>query len=241
MVARSEVDITWLGHSTFLLTGPTGKTVLIDPFVMSNPRCPDALKSFEHLDVVAITHAHFDHIGDVVQVCAENDPSAVVAIIELAAWLRTQGIESEAIVEMNIGGTVQLDGVSITMVNATHSAGIQDGDRMLYGGAPAGLILRFDDGTSIYHAGDTDVFGDMALIGELYAPDTALLPIGDNYTMGPRSAAKACELLGVRRVVPMHYGTWPVLVGTPAQLRAECAKRGLDVEVLAIEPGQTIT
>jgi L-ascorbate metabolism protein UlaG (beta-lactamase superfamily) len=240
-MTASSVSITWLGHSTFLLTGPTGKTVLIDPFVMSNPRCPDALKSFERLDIVAVTHGHFDHVADAVQVCAENDPSAVVAIIELAAWLRSQGVASEVIVEMNIGGTVQLDGVSITMVQATHSAGIQDGDRMLYGGVPAGLILSFDDGPSIYHAGDTDVFGDMALIAELYAPDIALLPIGDNYTMGPRSAAKACELLGVRRIVPMHYGTWPVLAGTPAELRQECEKRGLDVEVMAIDPGQTFT
>ena len=239
-MSSSGVTITWLGHSTFLLSGPTGNTVLIDPFVMSNPRCPDALKTFERLDIVVITHGHFDHVGDALQVCAENAPSAVVAIVELAAWLRGQGIAADSVVEMNIGGTVQLDGVSITMVHATHTAGIQDGDRMLYGGVPAGLILSFDDGPSIYHAGDTDVFGDMALIAELYAPDIALLPIGGNYTMGPRSAAKACELLGVRRIVPMHYGTWPVLAGTPQELRQECEKRGLDVEVLAIEPGQTI-
>ncbi len=239
-MSSSRVRITWLGHSTFLLTGPDGNTVLIDPFVMSNPRCPDTLKSFARLDVVAITHGHFDHVGDAVQVCAENDPTAVVAIIEVASWLRGQGVSADAIVEMNIGGTVQLDGVSITMVHATHTAGIQDGDNMLYGGSPAGLVLEFDDHTSIYHAGDTDVFGDMALIAELFAPDIALLPIGGHYTMGPRSAAKACELLGVGRVVPMHYGTWPVLAGTPEDLRQECDRRGLNVEVLSIDPGQTI-
>ncbi len=239
-MSASGVRITWLGHATFLLSGPDGNTVLIDPFVMSNPQCPEALKTFARLDVVAITHGHFDHVADVVQVCAENDPKSVVAIIEVAAWLRTQGVSGDAIVEMNIGGTVQLDGVSITMVRATHSAGIQDGDRMLYGGVSAGLILTFDDQTTIYHAGDTDVFGDMALIAELFAPDIALLPIGDHYTMGPRSAAKACELLGVRRVVPMHYGTWPVLTGTPGELHQDCEQRGLDIEVLSIKPGQTI-
>ena len=240
-MSSNGVGITWLGHATFLLTGPAGNTVLIDPFVMSNPSCPEALKAFERLDIVAITHGHFDHAGDVLQVCAENRPSAVVAIIELAAWLRDREVAADMVVEMNIGGNVLVDGVSITMVHATHSAGINDGDAMLYGGVAAGLIIKFDDGTSVYHAGDTDVFGDMALIAELYAPDIALLPIGDNYTMGPRAAALACELLRVKRVIPMHYGTWPVLKGTAKDFRQECERRGLNIEVIEIEPGQTVT
>lgn len=231
------IRVTWLGHATFTLRAADGTTLLIDPFVMSNPSCPDECKSFERLDVVAITHAHADHMSDVVQVCAENDPVAVVGQPEIAAWLRSQGVDEETVLEMNKGGTVQVAGVDVTMVDANHSSSIQDGERMLYGGEPAGLVFTFENGARVYHAGDTNVFGDMALIGELYRPDVALLPIGDHYTMGPLEAAKACELLGVPRVIPMHYGTWPILHGTPDALRQECERRGVDVDVIALEPG----
>lgn len=233
------VRITWFGHATFLLTGPDGETVLVDPFVASNPSCPEKLRSFARLDVIAITHGHLDHMADAAQIYQQHQP-VVVAIVEVAAWLRGQGIPQDAVTEMNKGGTVRVGGVEITMVDANHSAGIVDGDRILYGGEPAGLIFTFSNGTRVYHAGDTNVFSDMRLIGELYHPDVALLPIGDHYTMGPFEAAKACELLGVPRVVPMHYGTWPILVGTPAELRQECAKRGVNVEVMALEPGDTL-
>lgn len=233
------VRITWLGHATFLLTGPDGETVLVDPFVVSNPSCPEKLQSFSRLDVIAITHGHLDHMADAAQIYHQHQP-VVVAIVEVAVWLRGQGIPPEAVTEMNKGGTVDVGGVKITMVDANHSAGIVEGDQMLYGGEPAGLIFTFSNGTRVYHAGDTNVFSDMQLIGELYHPDIALLPIGDHYTMGPFEAAKACELLAVPRVVPMHYGTWPILVGTPAQLRQECAQRGVNVEVMALEPGDTL-
>ncbi len=239
MESDSGVRITWLGHATFLLTAPSGNTLLIDPFVDSNPSCPDALKVFERLDYVAITHGHEDHVADAVAICERHEPT-VVAMVEVAGWLQAEGVPEAQIVPMNKGGTVQLDGVAVTMVNAHHSSSISTAAGAIYGGEPAGLVLSFEDGTRVYHAGDTCVFGDMSLIADLYAPDIALLPIGDHFTMGPREAALACELLRVRRVVPMHYGTWPVLTGTPEALAAACAARDLDIEVVALQPGETL-
>lgn len=240
MSDESGVEITWLGHATFVLTGPDGERVLVDPFLASNPSCPESMREVGPVDIIAITHGHFDHVADVGVAYEQGQPDAVVAIVEVAHWLRGQGIPSTSVVEMNKGGTVAVAGVEITMVDAKHSAGIAEGEQMLYGGEAAGMVFRFSDGTSIYHAGDTCAFTDMALIGELHRPAVALLPIGDHYTMGPREAAMACELLGAPRVVPMHYGTFPVLTGTPEALRAACAERGVEVEVLAPAPGDSV-
>lgn len=234
------VRIQWLGHSTFLLTGADdGPRVLVEAFVQSNPACPEEARRLQRIDAIALTHAHFDHVADVFDLYREYEPEAVVAMVELAAWLKSRDLPEERVIDCNKGGTVEVAGVSVTLVDANHSAGILDADPVGYGGQPAGLVLEFPGGGRVYHAGDTNVFGDMALIGELYRPDVALLPIGDRYTMGPREAAKACELLGVERMIPMHYGTWPVLTGTPDALRDECARRGLDVEVIALEPGES--
>jgi len=229
----SDTTLTWLGHSTFLLR-TDGKDVLIDPWVASNPACPEYLKGFDKIDAMLITHGHFDHIADAVPLAKQHRPM-VVAIFELGEWLGRKGVEN--IESMNKGGTISVVGLEITMVGAEHSCGITDDDgSIVYGGEACGFIIKVPGGPTIYHAGDTSVFGDMALIAELYQPDIALLPIGDRYTMGPFEAAKALELLGVPRMIPMHFGTFPALTGTPEALRALAGDK---TEIIELSPGET--
>lgn len=227
--------LTWLGHATFLLE-TAGKRILIDPWVMNNPACPDDLKDVGNLDGILITHAHFDHIGDAVDI-AKGTGAQVVAIAETAGWLGSKGVDNT--IDMNKGGTVEVAGVRAHMTHAVHSCGISDGDQIVYGGEAAGYVVELENGFKLYHSGDTAVFSDMALIGKLLQPDIALLPIGDHYTMGPRSAAEAIRLLGVKTVVPMHFGTFPVLTGTPDDLRKEADDVG-GLEVVDLQPGGTI-
>ncbi len=231
-----SVQLIWLGHGTFKLRTPEGKTVLIDPWVQGNPACPEALKRFDKIDVMLLTHAHFDHIADAVALAKQHKPQ-VVAVWELAQWLASKGVEN--VIDMNKGGTVEVAGLRATMVHADHSCGLLDDGRIVYGGEPAGYVLRFSSGFTLYHAGDTNVFSDMKIIAELYHPDLACLPIGDHYTMGPREAAYAVRLLGVKAVVPMHFGTFPVLTGTPDKLK-ELTADVQGFEVLALKPGGSL-
>jgi L-ascorbate metabolism protein UlaG (beta-lactamase superfamily) len=185
-----------------------------------------------------ITYGHGDHLGDVLRIAAEAKPKAVVAIHEIAVWLNRNGVEH--VTGMNRGGTVRVEGIDIAMVAAVHSSSIADpGGAEHPGGEASGFVLTLADGFRVYHAGDTDVFGDMALIGEIHKPDLALLPIGDHYTMGPSGAARAARLLGVHRVIPIHWGTFPALTGTPDALRAAGEADGLTV--FALKPGETLT
>ncbi len=210
MASGTTVRITWLGHSTFRIDSPQGRVILIDPWVHNNPACPDAHKQLGHVDAVLITHGHFDHIGDAVQIARETSPGTIVAMYETVAWLESKGVER--CLGMNKGGTVDVaPGIRATMVGAEHSCGILDDGKIIYGGDPCGYVIEFENGMRLYHAGDTNVFGDMKLIGELYQPTVAMLPIGGLYTMSPREAALAIKLLGTKRVVPMHFGTFPVI------------------------------
>ena len=225
--------LTWLGHATFRIATPGGKIILIDPWVMNNPKCPENEKTITHLDVMLCTHAHGDHIGDAVEIGKKHSP-AVVAIPELAGWLEKKGLKN--VISMNKGGTVKVADIKVTMVHADHSCGIQDGDQFLYGGEAVGFVIEFENGLKIYHAGDTNVFGDMKIIRDLYAPQIAMIPIGDHYTMSPREAAYACNLLQAQTVIPMHFGTFPVLTGRPSELQ----KLVPNMEVFEMKPGQTV-
>jgi L-ascorbate metabolism protein UlaG (beta-lactamase superfamily) len=232
-VTLNGIKITWLGHATFRIQTPKGKTILVDPWVMQNPACPKKEKTVKSVDVMLITHGHGDHIGDAVEIAKKHKPK-VVGIPELCGWLGKKGVENISM--MNKGGTQQVGDIKVTMVHADHSCGIQDGDELVYGGEACGYVIEFDNGVKIYHAGDTNVFGDMKILRDLYAPDIAMLPIGDHFTMGPREAAYACDLLKAKTVIPMHFATFPVLTGTPGAL----SKLVHGVEVLEMKPGQTI-
>jgi L-ascorbate metabolism protein UlaG (beta-lactamase superfamily) len=227
------IKLTWLGHATFRVETPEGKILIIDPWVMGNPKCPPADKKVERVDVLLCTHGHGDHIGDAVEIAKKHKP-IVVGIPELCRWLGSKGVAQLA--EMNKGGTQFVGDIIVTMVHADHSCGISDGDQMVYGGEACGFVIEFSNGVKIYHAGDTNVFGDMQIIRELYAPEIVMLPIGDHYTMSPREAAYACRLLKPKTVIPMHFGTFPVLTGTPAQLQ----KLVPEFDVVEMKPGVTI-
>ena len=234
MAINDQVKFTWIGHGTWKVRSARGKEILIDPWVMNNPVAPEHLKKIERCDLMLITHGHFDHIHDAVEI-ARQTGCTVHAIYETAAWVGSKGIEK--IDGGNLGGTHEFDGIKVTLVHAEHSCGITDGDQIVYGGMACGLVIEFENGFTVYFAGDTDVFGDMRLIAELHNFDVAFLPIGDYYTMSPKRAAKAVELLGVKTVVPMHFGTFPPLVGRPSQLQDLV---GPAVKVLDIKPGDEV-
>ena len=229
-----KLSISWLGHSTFIIRTPGGKRVLFDPWLAGNPSCPDSMKKPPKVDLILASHGHFDHIEDLIS-CARESNATVVGIFELCDWLGRKGIQNVS--PMNKGGSQDIAGLRVTMTDARHSSGYVDNGQMVYMGEPAGYVVRLEDGRAIYFAGDTCLFGDMRLIGELYRPEIAFLPIGDRFTMDPTAAAKACEFLGVRQVVPMHWGTFPLLTGTPAMLKEALGSRG--VEVLELKPGET--
>ena len=228
-----DVPVTWLGHGSFRIDSPGGKRVYLDPW-LGNPKCPDAEKEPERIDVIAITHGHNDHVGETVELSKQFSPE-IVANVELKGWLGEQGAPIGDVPGPNKGGTVEAAGVKFTLVNAFHSSGAAD---LTYLGEAAGIVMEVENGTRLYFAGDTCVFGDMELIGRIYSPDVAILPIGGYFTMDPREAGVALQLVGTTRCIPCHYGTFPLLAGTPDELRQHAPS---GVEIIELQPGETTT
>jgi L-ascorbate metabolism protein UlaG (beta-lactamase superfamily) len=227
-------SITWLGHATVLIQTPKRTNILVDPFIGANPKYPKSYRLPEKIHYVLVTHGHGDHISDAASVATKH-ASTVVGIFELVAYLESKGAKNT--IGLNLGGTVALDDVSVTMVEAKHSAGAQDDQGTHYVGVATGFVLSIVDGPVLYHAGDTAVFGDMKLIAELYHPEVAMLPIGGFYSMGPKEAALAARFLEPKMILPIHFGTFPPLTGTPKQLADHL---GAGIEVKAWTPGETI-
>ncbi len=227
--------ITWLGHSTFEVLLPGGEVLLIDPWMDGNPSYPSG-HALTRVDLLLITHGHSDHFNDAVNVARRFKP-AVVAIFEICQWLGSKGIKNVA--PMNKGGSQKVGGVTVTMTHAQHSSHIEDEGRMVYAGEAAGYVDGLPDGRRFNHAGDTCLFSDMQLIRDLYHPQLVMLPIGDRFTMGPREAAIACRFLQPAKVIPMHYGTFPLLTGTPDKLKELLREQPGAPEVVVLQPGQT--
>lgn len=226
MTDKKSHTMTWLGHSTLLVTDLNGNKIIVDPWLNGNPSCPKEYQSLSSVDLILLTHAHFDHIADAIPL-AKRSGADVVGIFELCSWLGKKGVGH--VHPMNKGGSQTVRGVPVTMVHADHSCGISDGDEILYGGEAAGYVVELSDGFRFYHAGDTNVFSDMALIAELYRPDLVCLPIGSLYTMGPREAARALSFLGAGKVLPLHHGTFPGLTGTPDEFERLIAGSGCEM------------
>lgn len=235
MADLKGTTVTWLGHATVHIATAKGTSILIDPFIEQNPKFPKGYKLSQKIDLILATHGHGDHVADLVSVATKHD-STVVGMVELMGWAQSKGVKKT--VGMNLGGSWKHEDVTISLVEAKHSSSIDGGNQVIYAGDPTGFVIAVQNGPVLYHAGDTSAFLDMQLIRDLYHPQLAMLPIGDHYTMGPQAAALAAKYLGVNTVLPIHYGTFPVLTGTPEELAK--LLDGTGITVRTISPGESL-
>lgn len=237
-----DTTISWLGHGTFHIVTPGNKRLLIDPWIQTNPACPEEWKGRvrdEGLDAIFVSHGHFDHVADLVEIATATG-AQIACMYDLAGWLVSKGVAEDKIVGFNKGGTVSVAGVRATMTKAEHSSTFSDNGTLLPLGEAVGYVLRMENGFTIYHTGDTAVTYDMLIVGDLYQPDLTILPIGDYFTMDPRQAAYALKLIRSKYAIPGHFGTFPLLHGTPEQLRQHIAEFGVHTEVIALKPGESV-
>jgi L-ascorbate metabolism protein UlaG (beta-lactamase superfamily) len=232
---KTRCTVTWLGHSAFHILSPSGKGVLIDPW-LTNPNAPADAIRITPVDLILVSHGHSDHLGETMAI-AQRSGAKVLSIFEVCLYLRAHGVPSAE--GLNKGGSISVDGITVTMIDAVHSSGIDVGESVTAGGEAAGFVVKLENGYTLYHCGDTALFGDMKLVRRLYRPDLMMVPIGGLYTMGPVEAAVACTFVNPHRIIGMHYGTFPVLSGTPAMLRKHLPAK-LRAKVVELTPGKAV-
>lgn len=244
--AAAKTTVTWYGHAAFKIETPSGKSILIDPWLQNptNPTGKDDVKSVK-ADLILVTHGHFDHVGDANEI-AKRTKAKLVATFDLGGAMVASGYPKDQFgfdTGGNFGGTIPvLDGeVMITFVPAVHSSNIGEAPNVKPGGNPGGFVIAIKNGPTLYHTGDTDVFGDMAQIGKFAKVDLMLACIGDHFTMGPDRAAEAVKLVKPKQVAGMHFGTFPVLNGTPAEFAKALKKAGAGAKVVELKIGTPIT
>ncbi len=236
-VFKNGLEIRWLGHSAFRIKTPADKIIYIDPW-LDNPLAPPDAKPVERADLIVLTHGHFDHVWNALELASQLN-SRVVCNFEISVFLKSKGLSDDRVIGMNTSGSITLDGITFTMVHAQHSSGISDGDKIVDGGTAAGFIMKLEDGYTIYNTGDTGFFTDMKTIARLYKPQLVMMCIGGFYTMSPLEAAEAIKLMKPKMVIPMHYGTFPALSGSPEALKKQLPK-SVKTKIMALKPGEIL-
>lgn len=236
-VFKNGLEIRWLGHAAFRIKSPGGKIIFVDPW-LENPVAPPDAKEADRADVIILTHGHFDHMGNTLELAARTN-AKVISNFEISVYLKGKGLPDDKVIGISTSGSFEVEGITFTLVPAIHGSGITEGEKIVDGGVAGGFVMKFEDGYTVYHTGDTGLFSDMKLIAQLYKPKVVMMCIGGFYTMSPVEAAQAVKLLKPQIVIPMHYGTFPALSGTPEAL-AKLLPKSVKTKIMGIKPGEVL-